>query len=774
MNPILTTVLSNTIIATAIAIFATFYGRVGRNAAAAHLLWIAVLVKMFTPALITFELPITKAWRTFDVYRNPTEAIGGDYSGSLPGWNLDHNSVSSKTIMQSRRPQQSVKTGLPFEARHNFSWQTAFGSIWLLGSIYFAMANTNRIRRFKAATRDNESAPVEIQVMVRKIGATLELKSLPSIRMTTAWLPPSVWFDGIGAQLIFPKKLFCRLGSTARQAIVAHELTHVRRGDHLVRWFELFATTLLWWHPLVWLARRKIRECEEECCDSRVLELIPDSSRIYATALVDTLDFLSERQRHALPLVTTIHSFGSIERRIHMLSRPRKNRLNRPIMTLIGVLTALPLVTSFADESSPAAIAEEGGIARLRGTVRSVSGATLEGVRVRIAIPATDMRFVNASTQHRTLEATTNANGDFFFKVKTNKSIKVSFDTMHPGYRRLVGTLMKGGDARSVEIVPKKVVSVDLEIKPSSYFTGRVVDESGKPIPHVHVAAIAAFPRSSGGVEQTATDVDGRFEIFNFPKDPLEMANQEARGWVTFRHPDYLASEIKDVYELLDEERRTLQITLNAGSRVSGTLLNAAGQPAEKQLVRVSSPDGSGRKDTTTDKTGSFKLQGLPDGPLKLTALNVVSNEKVEQAIDSDGPTENLEIQMNAIELPNLKSYSVLGMKLAYVNQDVKEAYNLYFDRGALILDPGENSERFQIGKLEPGNNIWMVGQRRIASVREFVEELIAEAEVQKLRTIHVRVVYHFKNGSNTQYMLLTKADLESLRRVFPSKSKGE
>jgi beta-lactamase regulating signal transducer with metallopeptidase domain len=44
----------------------------------------------------------------------------------------------------------------------------------------------------------------------------------------------------------------------------------------------------------VWWASRQLRELEEQCCDGRVLELVPDQPRTYAAALVDTLEFLSE------------------------------------------------------------------------------------------------------------------------------------------------------------------------------------------------------------------------------------------------------------------------------------------------------------------------------------------------------------------------------------------------------------------------------------------------------------------------------------------------
>ena len=52
-------------------------------------------------------------------------------------------------------------------------------------------------------------------------------------------------------------------------------------------------TGLFWWHPVVWWARRELREAEEQCCDAWVVWALPGAGRTYATALLECLDFLS-------------------------------------------------------------------------------------------------------------------------------------------------------------------------------------------------------------------------------------------------------------------------------------------------------------------------------------------------------------------------------------------------------------------------------------------------------------------------------------------------
>ena len=79
--------------------------------------------------------------------------------------------------------------------------------------------------------------------------------------------------------------------------------------------------TLYWWHPVVWWARQKLHEAEEECCDAWVVSVLPESARAYAIALVETVDFLSEAGV-ALPLgASGIGEVRDLKRRLTMIMR---------------------------------------------------------------------------------------------------------------------------------------------------------------------------------------------------------------------------------------------------------------------------------------------------------------------------------------------------------------------------------------------------------------------------------------------------------------------
>jgi hypothetical protein len=148
-----------------------------------------------------------------------------------------------------------------------------------------------------------------------------------------------LWSLGGRPRLLLPTALWNRLDDDQRRTLLAHELAHLRRGDPWVRGVELLATGLFWWHPVLWLARRELREAEEQCCDAWVLWALPGSARAYATALVCTVDYLCEA-RAALPAVASGFGQGTLlKRRLTMIMRGTAPRT----LSWSGALAALGL-----------------------------------------------------------------------------------------------------------------------------------------------------------------------------------------------------------------------------------------------------------------------------------------------------------------------------------------------------------------------------------------------------------------------------------------------
>src|SRR5690606_36856761 len=155
------------------------------------------------------------------------------------------------------------------------------------------------LRRCSPASRaDTET----VESLARRIG----LCRAPAVRISAATHPPLVWCLGWRPVLVLPRSLMQQLDGHEQTIVLAHELAHIRRGDHLVRVLEAAVITLFWWHPVVWWARRELQRYEEQCCDADVLQICPDSPETSVNVLVKTVEFLQTRRPVAVAFTSAM------------------------------------------------------------------------------------------------------------------------------------------------------------------------------------------------------------------------------------------------------------------------------------------------------------------------------------------------------------------------------------------------------------------------------------------------------------------------------------
>jgi protocatechuate 3,4-dioxygenase beta subunit len=438
-------------------------------------------------------------------------------------------------------------------------------------------------------------------------------------------------------------------------------------------------------------------------------------------------------------------------------------------------LVALPQASASPDDPGKTSKAASGATAAtISGRVTDQAGAPLADVRVSVvAIADPETHRVDADARSRQLVARSDGRGDYRLEVPgiTKRAIIV-IDAFKPGYRGLRGPLMAAGDARRFEVEPGSHEKADLVLKPAIYFAGVVVDEQRKPIPGVSIRASAYSPRSSANVENTESRSDGSFELFNYPEKPFILRNDMvSKGVIHFFHPDYIDRDIDDLYAIEPNRRGALRAVLEAGHRVTGRVVDDAGKPVANAMIRAIRKDKTHRKGTTTDASGSFALRGVSGGLIMVTARALDIRQQAYVPITLKGDKLDLEIRLKPIELPaDLKTYPVLGMQLADVTPELRSTYDLYFDYGAVILDPGKDPDRLNIGRLSEGCAFWMVGKTRVGNVGEFVSQIVAETAGQVAAEYRVRVVYHFStvdfDGNRTAYLKYTKDDLKQLQTL--------
>ncbi len=84
--------------------------------------------------------------------------------------------------------------------------------------------------------------------------------------------------------ILVPAGIVAGLTPAQIEALLAHELAHIRRHDYLVNLLQMAVETLLFYHPAVWWLSRRIRAEREHCCDDAAVALCGDAL-VYARTL---------------------------------------------------------------------------------------------------------------------------------------------------------------------------------------------------------------------------------------------------------------------------------------------------------------------------------------------------------------------------------------------------------------------------------------------------------------------------------------------------------
>lgn len=423
--------LTNAIVAGLLALLAAGVGRLGRRPALAHALWLLVLLKLLTPPII--QIPVASLRVAGDTAADDERQAGQQrkaderpnypneiHAGTIDEWSnasqladppivLEEPLVAAATApvpssagaadVRSVEPLETgggsaaAQTAVVFNLRRLVAPLLAI--VWIAGSILVAMLAVVRIARFRRLLKHGAAAPDWLIDEVERLARQIGLKRAPATLLVPDTVSPLLWSLGRRPQIILPEGLLARMDRQEREAILLHELCHLRRHDNWVRLLELAAGCCYWWHPAVWWARREIQWSEEACCDAWVVWHMSGGGRPYANALLAMVDFLSESQPAVHPVASGFGRVESLKRRLTMIMQgdtPRRLTGAGRLGVLFVAMCSLPLWPTVGQEpatgpqataaesdgtqggSEPAAAEVKPSVA---GTTRQVSGFTL-------------------------------------------------------------------------------------------------------------------------------------------------------------------------------------------------------------------------------------------------------------------------------------------------------------------------------------------------------------------------------------------------------------
>jgi uncharacterized protein (TIGR03435 family) len=184
--------------------------------------------------------------------------------------------------------------------------------IWSAGVLLFSIRLAWGYRHASTLRRGQPSTDARLLSTVSALAARIGVGQ--PVRVIVSALadgPAAVgWLRPV---LLLPPATAMGLTASQLEAVIAHELAHVKRHDYLVNLIQIVAETLFFYHPAVWWTSKQIRAERELCCDDIAVRASGDPVD-YARALT-----MLARQQLGSPAPTLAATGGSLVHRVQRL-----------------------------------------------------------------------------------------------------------------------------------------------------------------------------------------------------------------------------------------------------------------------------------------------------------------------------------------------------------------------------------------------------------------------------------------------------------------------
>jgi protocatechuate 3,4-dioxygenase beta subunit len=441
-----------------------------------------------------------------------------------------------------------------------------------------------------------DATGISLAHLSERLGVRVRVRLLETARvvgpLTVGFLKPVI---------LVPIGFIAGMSPAYIEAILLHELAHIRRWDYFVNLLSSVVTALLFYHPVVWWLQRRARLAREMCCDELAAARFGDRPG-YALALAQL-----EVWQHRTPALAA--SDGSLLQRIRTLAGQRG--LSGPSRRSLANLTAIFILTLGAClllQSSPLADADESTDTHLphkpapSGQVIGVDGKPAAGAQVVLY----HMRYYYGIENGIVETVETGPDGRFSF---SNELIYDAWQSEQVNEAYYVFAWAPG-QAAALAILKRDITETQdlhLTLSQPEPRTVHVTDKDGQPVAGANVyvhwwsikgSGTAYFHPAFGPLLATA-DAQGIATFDQLPKAGITF-EAEHSGYASNWTGCDSGSDVDST------------ICLRPGASIEGRVVDREGQPIPDVLV-YASPTWSliDYAFTRSDANGNFHLQGL-------------------------------------------------------------------------------------------------------------------------------------------------------------------
>lgn len=301
----------------------------------AGILWIVLhLVKKSSPSL-KYGLAVSALVFSF-LLTLATFAYEWSQSVVTPGFTLEEAQLfllaSEPTVQEITFEQRTAQVmswidqNLPILVNFWF-----FGSLLFLFRLVNSLAEVRNLRKSATLIQDFELEKIAYRLMGKLgINRNVQLRVSP-----TAQSP--LTFGTVKPVILLPAALIFQLSPAQLEAIIAHELAHVKRNDYLSNLLLSGLEILFFFHPCYWWMSQTIKELRENAADDLALRT-GIQPKVLATSLAEVLNFAKQNPPE-LALAAGKKRNPTLLRIKRMLGYQTENYPQTPIISIPMLLT---------------------------------------------------------------------------------------------------------------------------------------------------------------------------------------------------------------------------------------------------------------------------------------------------------------------------------------------------------------------------------------------------------------------------------------------------
>src|SRR5688572_10841026 len=491
-----------------------------------------------------------------------------------------------------------------------------------------------------------------IAAVVSKLAARMGVHRLVSIRVASTTIAPAT-FGFFRPVILLSSATVLGISPQQLEAVLAHELAHIRRHDYVVNVLQMLAETLFFYHPAIWWASRRIRVERELCCDDVAVQACGDVV-CYAQALTSVAQLQIARSGMALG-----SGGGPLLMRIQRLLGVAS--VGRPVPPLWVAVASVALIVAmytgiYAQSQSPGTLSQldTGDGAALHGRVvdastgKPVAGASVRaqyvtGVENPPRCPIGDCEFVADRNAGRlsVYRVTTAADGSFEMRGVKPGDYEVA--AVAPGYmQRYFGQTSDDMPEMPVHVAAgQSATAIEVRLERAGSVSGRVFSDSGDGLAGVEVELLRRRAYLPGGARPMTiafaqTEDMGTFRFRNVPAGEYyvraytssSLAPTRGAGVLSYTatfYPD--ATDVTLAQPVVvggGQELAGIDFALTTARKrtVSGRLVDPAGGTLATAMVSLFSISAAEDLKAPVATDGRFRIADVPEADYMLRILD--------------------------------------------------------------------------------------------------------------------------------------------------------